>query len=76
MCGEMAGDLRATEILLGLGLDEFSMSAQMTPDVKEKIRSLDVSKAAEKAMKVLAMSDVDEIEAYLSLNSGSDTIID
>ncbi len=76
MCGEMAGDLRATEILLGLGLDEFSMSAQMTPDVKEKIRSFDVSKAAEKAMKVLAMSDVDEIEAYLSLNSGSDTIID
>ena len=66
MCGEMAGDLRATEILLGLGLDEFSMSAQVTPDVKEKIRGLNVSEAAEKAKIALAMSDVDEIESYLA----------
>ena len=37
MCGEMAGDLRATEVLLSMGLDEFSMSGSSILDVKEKI---------------------------------------
>jgi phosphotransferase system enzyme I (PtsI) len=38
MCGEMAGDPRATAILLGLGLDSFSMSAQSIPLIKKIIR--------------------------------------
>lgn len=37
MCGEMAGDLRATKILLEMGLDEFSMSGSSVLDVKEAI---------------------------------------
>ncbi|GAB6109707.1 phosphoenolpyruvate--protein phosphotransferase [Fusibacter bizertensis] len=37
MCGEMAGDLRATKILLEMGLDEFSMSGSSILDVKELI---------------------------------------
>lgn len=40
MCGEMAGDTWATAILLGMGLDEFSMSAGSIPQVKNIIRSL------------------------------------
>ena len=40
MCGEMAGDPAFTALLLGLGLDEFSMSASYIPQVKEVIRSL------------------------------------
>jgi phosphotransferase system enzyme I (PtsI) len=40
MCGEMAGDLRCTALLLGLGLDEFSMSASSIPGVKQIIRSV------------------------------------
>lgn len=38
MCGEFAGDRKATEILLGMGLDSFSMSASSIPAVKKKIR--------------------------------------
>ena len=38
MCGEFAGDKKATEILLGMGLDSFSMSASSIPGVKKKIR--------------------------------------
>lgn len=38
MCGEMAGDPEATELLLGLGLDELSMSATSILKVKEKVR--------------------------------------
>lgn len=38
MCGEFAGDRKATELLLGMGLDSFSMSASSIPSVKKKIR--------------------------------------
>lgn len=37
MCGEMAGDLRATKLLFDMGLDEFSMSGSNILDVKEAI---------------------------------------
>ena len=37
MCGELAGDPRATELLLGMGLRQFSMSASSIPEVKEVI---------------------------------------
>ena len=37
MCGELAGDPRATELLLGMGLRQFSMSANSIPEVKEVI---------------------------------------
>lgn len=39
MCGEMAGDTEATKILLGLGLDAFSMSASSIPMVKDIVRN-------------------------------------
>ncbi len=35
MCGELAGDERATLLLLGMGLDEFSMSQYLYPKVKK-----------------------------------------
>jgi phosphotransferase system enzyme I (PtsI) len=40
MCGEMAGDPGTTAVLMGLGLDEFSMAAQSIPAVKKIIRKL------------------------------------
>lgn len=41
MCGEMAGDERAVPLLLGLGLDEFSMSAGNILKIRELISRLD-----------------------------------
>jgi phosphoenolpyruvate-protein phosphotransferase len=39
MCGEFAGDKRATKLLLGMGLDSFSMSASSGLTVKKIIRN-------------------------------------
>jgi phosphotransferase system enzyme I (PtsI) len=54
MCGEMAGDPSSTALLLGLGLDEFSMAAAAIPQVKRIIRGVSVKDCralAEKALK-------------------------
>ncbi|MDI3481596.1 MAG: phosphoenolpyruvate-protein phosphotransferase system enzyme [Tepidanaerobacteraceae bacterium] len=61
MCGEMAGDVIAAPILLGLGLDEFSMSASSIPQVKKIIRSLSYDEAKEIAERALNMESPDEI---------------
>ncbi len=53
MCGEMAGDPNALPILLGLGLDEFSMSASAVLNARSLIRSLskeEMSKLASSAL--------------------------
>ncbi|VFP86316.1 phosphoenolpyruvate-protein phosphotransferase PtsI [Candidatus Erwinia haradaeae] len=53
MCGELAGDPRATLLLLGMGLDEFSMSAISIPRIKKIIRSVhfeDTKKLAQQAL--------------------------
>jgi len=53
MCGEMAGDINMTLILLGLGLDEFSASPIIVPEVKRVIRAAkyeDAKKISEKAL--------------------------
>lgn len=61
MCGEMAGEVLATPILLGMGLDEFSMSAMSIPHVKKIIRALSYEKAKEIAKQALKMEDSGEI---------------
>lgn len=64
MCGEMAGDPIATLVLLGLGLDEFSMSAPSIPQVKKIIRSVsyaDAKALAEQALNLDTGADVREL---------------
>jgi len=61
MCGEMAGDIWATAILLGLGLDEFSMSATSIPQVKHIIRSLTYERAKQIAEEALSMDNPEDI---------------
>jgi phosphotransferase system enzyme I (PtsI) len=61
MCGEMAGDTSATAILLGMGLDEFSMSAPSIPQVKKIIRSLTYEEAQQIAQKALSMDKPEDI---------------
>src|SRR5216117_580923 len=42
VCGEMAGDIALTPLLLGLGMDELSTSAMLVPRVKRAVQSLDM----------------------------------
>ncbi len=65
MCGEMAGNKYLTPFLLGLGLDEFSMSAISIPEVKNRIRQLSLKEAEKIAEKVLELSTAKEISDYL-----------
>ncbi|WP_097017347.1 phosphoenolpyruvate--protein phosphotransferase [Orenia metallireducens] len=66
MCGEMAGDKRLAPYLLGVGLDEFSMSAVSIPEVKDQIRNMTLEEAKEIAQKALTFSTAEEVEAFLS----------
>lgn len=53
MCGEMAGDPDLTELLVGLGLDELSMSAVTIPDVKAGVAESETDAAAALAEEAL-----------------------
>jgi phosphoenolpyruvate-protein phosphotransferase len=64
MCGEMAGEVIAAPILLGMGLDEFSMSAMSIPHVKKIIRSMSYEEAQEMARQVMHMEDSEKIRMY------------
>jgi phosphotransferase system enzyme I (PtsI) len=61
LCGEMAGELIAIPILLGLGLDEFSMNPPSIPYAKLLIRSISLERARAVAEQALKMSDSEEI---------------
>lgn len=61
MCGEMAGDLQAIPILLGLGLDEFSMSATSILPAKELISRINFKDAQEIAQKCLQADNEEEV---------------
>ncbi|ATZ12174.1 phosphoenolpyruvate-protein phosphotransferase PtsI [Erwinia amylovora] len=61
MCGELAGDERATLLLLGMGLDEFSMSAISIPRIKKIIRNTHFEDAKALADQALAQPTVDEV---------------
>ena len=64
MCGELAGDPVATMILLGLGLDEFSMTASSIPLIKKILRSVSKEDCKAVADKALTMDTAEEITNY------------
>lgn len=64
MCGELASDPVATMILLGLGLDEFSMTASSIPLIKNILRSVSKTECEEVANKALTMDTAEEITEY------------
>ncbi|WP_152041002.1 phosphoenolpyruvate--protein phosphotransferase [Salinigranum salinum] len=70
MCGEMAGDPALTELLLGLGLDELSMSAVTVPAVKQRVAAVDTAAASELAAAVAGAST--RAEAIDRLEGGVD----
>ncbi|HDR1344532.1 TPA: phosphoenolpyruvate-protein phosphotransferase PtsI [Pasteurella multocida] len=62
MCGELAGDEKAAVLLLGMGLDEFSMSAISVPRIKKLIRNVNYEDTKALAMKALQQPTAVEIE--------------
>ncbi|MCX5701087.1 MAG: phosphoenolpyruvate--protein phosphotransferase [Candidatus Omnitrophica bacterium] len=64
MCGEMAGEPSLALILLGLGLDEFSMPPQVIPELKYLIRSITLKQAKDIADEAMKLSTGEEIEAF------------
>ncbi|ERH02607.1 MAG: phosphoenolpyruvate-protein kinase (PTS system EI component in bacteria), partial [Halonotius sp. J07HN6] len=65
VCGEMAGDPELTELLIGLGVDELSMSAVTIPAVKQQVRQTATDTARDLAEDVLACETRAEIQAVL-----------
>lgn len=61
MCGELAGDEHATLLLLGMGLDEFSMSAISIPRIKKIIRNANFTDVQTLATQVLAQPTAQDI---------------
>ncbi|MDD2752503.1 MAG: phosphoenolpyruvate--protein phosphotransferase [Candidatus Omnitrophica bacterium] len=64
MCGEMAGEPSLVPILLGLGLDEFSMPPLLIPEAKYIIRSLRVSQVKDIALQALSLATGKEVEEF------------
>jgi phosphotransferase system enzyme I (PtsI) len=67
MCGELAGNLLAIPVLLGLGLDEFSMTTSAIPSAKALIRTLSLPQAQQMADECLRLVDLAEVYQLLSV---------
>ncbi|MCF7924975.1 MAG: phosphoenolpyruvate--protein phosphotransferase [Candidatus Izimaplasma sp.] len=65
MCGEMAGDSIAAPILLGLGLDEFSMSASSVLRTRHLFSQLSFKEMQKEAQKVLDFKTNQEVKEYI-----------
>jgi len=65
MCGEMAGEPNFAIMLLGLGLDEFSMPAQLIPQIKYIIRAVGFGEAQAVADGAMKLSTCKEVEKFV-----------
>lgn len=65
LCGEMAADPLATLMLIGMGLEEFSMNAPSIPEVKRIIIDNSLDKARQVLGKVMELDDASTITQYL-----------
>ncbi|WP_415716712.1 phosphoenolpyruvate--protein phosphotransferase [Maridesulfovibrio sp.] len=65
MCGELAGNAKASALLIGLGLNELSMSGPSIPDVKEAIRTVSMDDCRALAEKALTAKSGDEVRELL-----------
>lgn len=65
MCGEASGDATFIPLLIGLGLDEFSMNANKVLNVRKLIRKLDFKECQKLADEVLKLATSDEVEKLL-----------
>lgn len=68
MCGEMAGDPIAIPILLGLGLDEFSMSATSVLPARSQIKGLSKEKISAHIDEILQMDTMKDVVEFVEKN--------
>ena len=62
MCGGFAGDPSATKMLLGMGLDEFSVPGPKVAKIKDIIRNTSLKEAEEFSSEILSLTTTEEIE--------------
>ncbi len=66
LCGELAGEPKAAPVLLGLGLENFSMSSGSIPEIKKILRSIRFEEARKLAETVLGMDSTGKIESTIT----------
>lgn len=67
MCGEFAGDEKATALLFGMGLDDFSMSAISVPRIKQTILKIDQASTKELVTRVMECATTEDVLKELHL---------
>lgn len=67
VCGELAADAQAVPVLVGLGVDELSVSARSVPLVKARVRELELSRARELAREALTLGCASEVRERVAL---------
>ena len=65
VCGELASDLTAVPVLVGLGITELSANAPAIPAVKQAVRGVDTDAARTLADKALRLSSATEVRALI-----------
>ena len=65
VCGELAADPLAVPVLVGLGVDELSVSARSIPEVKARVREFSLSEARGLAQQALAMGSPAQVRTLL-----------
>jgi len=71
VCGGLASDLAATPILLGLGVTELSTTAAIAPEVKARVRALDMAACQDLAAQALAQTSPEAVRALVQSTLGA-----
>jgi phosphotransferase system enzyme I (PtsI) len=71
VCGEMAGDIKLTKLLVGMGLRQLSMHPSHILGVKQQILRSQSSQLKDQARKILTQTDIEKIEPLLAKRNSS-----
>ncbi len=70
ICGEMAGDIQFTRLLLGMGLRRFSMHPALIPEIKQRVKQSDVDKINASVKRIIKLTEPAKIREHIErLNS-------
>ncbi len=65
VCGEMAGDVKLTRVLLGFGLRQFSMHPAHLLSIKQQVLRSDIEDVTQLANRMLKTEDPDKLQGLL-----------